>query len=133
MRKILDKLFENKKLAFWAPIAFVAFIYLLFLLFGTAEDKTSLLTITPIVTVVWLFGSFLVVFVQVKNTRCPEWFLNLFELMAVVMFTVYGFVDTISFIVSGFQNFSPTIGAGIVTYSSISWAHSKREKITDKE
>ncbi len=133
MRKILDKLFENKKLAFWVPIAFIAFIYLLFLLFGTVEDKTSLLILTPIVTVLWLFGSFFVVFVQVKNPRCPEWFLNFFELMAVVMFTVFGFIDAISFVISGFQNFSPTICAGIVTYSSISWAHSKREKITDKE
>ena len=30
MRKILDKLFENKKLAFWIPIAFAAVAYLLF-------------------------------------------------------------------------------------------------------
>ena len=128
MRKILDKLFENKKLAFWLPIAFATLVYLLFLLFGTTEDKNELLIATLVATVFWLFGSFLVVFVQVKNPRCPECFLNFCELMAVVMFTMFGVIEAISFIISGFQNFSPAICAGIVTYSSISWAHNKREK-----
>ena len=79
MRKILDKLFENKKLAFWLPIIFATLIYLLFLLFGTSDDKNELLVATLVATVFWLFGSFFVVFVQVKNPRCPEWFLNIFE------------------------------------------------------
>ena len=131
MRKILDKLFENKKLAFWLPIAFATLVYLLFLLFGTTEDKNALLIPTLVATVFWLFGAFLVVFVQVKNPRCPEWFLNFFELMAVVMFTMFGVIEAISFIISGFQNFSPLICAGIVTYSSISWAHNKRTKKDD--
>ena len=129
MRKILDKMFENKKLAFWLPIIFATLVYLLFLLFGTVEDKNELLIATPVATVFWLFGSFLVVFVQVKNPRCPEWFLNFCELMAVVVFTVSGLIEAISFVISGFQNFSPLICAGIVTYSSISLAHNKRAKI----
>ena len=126
MRKILDKMFENKKLAFWLPIIFATLLYLLFVLFGIAEDKSELLVLTPIVTVFWLFGSFFVVFVQVKNPRCPEWFLNVFELLATVIFVIYGFVGAISFVIADFQNFSPSICAGIITYSSISWAHNKR-------
>ena len=53
MRKILDKLFKNKKLAFGLPILFATLVYLLFVLFGTAEDKNELLIVTPIVTVIW--------------------------------------------------------------------------------
>ena len=128
MRKILDKLFENKKLAFWLPIIFATLVYLLFLLFGTAEDKNELLITTLVATVFWLFGSFFVVFVQVKNPMCPEWFLNVFELMATVMFVGFSIIEVISFIISGFQNYSPLICAGIVPYSSISWAHNKRAK-----
>ena len=131
MRKILDKMFENKKLAFWIPIAVATLVYLLFLLFGTAEDKNELLISTPVGTLFWLFGSFFVVFVQVKNPRCPEWFLNFGELMAVVIFTFFGFIEAIPFVISGFQNFSPLICAGIITYSSISWAHNKRTKKDD--
>lgn len=131
MRKILDKLFENEKLAFWLPIAFATLVYLLFLLFGTTEDKNELLIATPVATFFWLFGSFLVVFVQVKNQRCPEGFLNFCELVAVVMFTTFGFIEALSFVISGFQSFSPLICAGVVTYSSISWAHNKRTKKDD--
>lgn len=69
MRKILDKLFEHKKLAFWIPILFATALYLLFLLFGSAEDKRELLLSTPIVTVIWLFGVFLLVFIQVKKCK----------------------------------------------------------------
>ena len=131
MRKILDKMFGNKKLAFWIPIAFATLVYLLFLLFGTAEDKNELLISTPIVTLLWLFGIFFIVFVQVKNPRCPEWFLNFAELMSVVIFALSGFIEVISFVISGFQNFSPLICLGIITYSSISWAHNKRTKKED--
>ena len=131
MRKILDKMFENKKLAFWLPIIFATLVYLLFLLFGTVEDKNDLLIAAPVATVFWLFGSFLVVFVQVKNPICPEWFLNFCELMAVVVYTVSGLIGAISFVISRFQNFSPLICAGIITYSSISWAHNKRTKKYD--
>ena len=131
MSKILDKMFENRKLAFWLPIIFATLVYLLFLLFGTVEDKNELLIATPVATVFWLFGSFLVVFVQVKNPRCPEWFLNFGELMAVVVYTVSGLIGAISFVISRFQNFSPLICAGIITYSSISWAHNKRTKKDD--
>jgi hypothetical protein len=128
MRKILDKMFGNKKLAFWLPIIFATLLYLLFLFLGLAEDKNDLLITTLVVTVFWFFGSFFVVFFQVKNSRCPEWFLNVFELIAVVMFTTYGFVDAISFLISGFQSFGPSMCAGIITYGSISWAHNKRTK-----
>ena len=126
MRKILDKMLANKLLAFWAPLVFATLIYLLFLFFASAEDKIELLIATPIATVFCFFGTFLVVFLQVKNPRCPEGFLNFFELLAAVMFTVFGVIEAISFIISGFQNFSPLICAGTVTYSSISLAHSKR-------
>ncbi len=126
MKKILDKMFNNKKLAFWVPIIVAALIYLLFLLCGSPVDKKPLLIGTPIVTVFWYFGSFLIVFVQVKNQMCPEWFLNFAELLVTVMFTVFGSVEAISFIISGFRNFSPIICAGIVTYSSISLVHVKR-------
>jgi hypothetical protein len=131
MRKILDKMFENKKLAFWLPIIFAILLYLLFLLFGKSEYKNEILVSTLIVTVFWFFGSFLVVFFQVKNPRCSEWLLNIAELIATVMFTLVGAKEAISFIISGFQYFNPVICAGIVTYSSISWAHNKRAKVDE--
>ena len=44
MRKILDKMFENKKLAILIPILISALMYVLFIIFGTAEDKINIIT-----------------------------------------------------------------------------------------
>lgn len=131
MRKILDKIFGNKKISFWLPIVFATVVYLLFLFFGKAEYKNQLLITIPLATAFWFFGLFLLVFIQVKNPRCPEWFLNVAELGCTVIFTGASIIESVSFIISGFQNFSPVICAGIVTYSSISWAHNKRTKKDD--
>lgn len=128
MRKLLDKMFGNKKLSLFVPMAIALIIYLLFVFFGTAEDKTDLMIKTPIVSAFWFFGVFLVVFVQVKNSRCPEWFLNLCELMATIFFGIHAIVGAVTFFASGFQSFDLGICLGIVTYSAISWAHSKRTK-----
>ena len=126
MRKILDKMFANKKLSLLIPMAIVLLMYLLFIVFGTSPDKINLMMATPIVSVIGFFGIFLVVFIQVKNSMCPEWFLNLFELMATIIFSIYAIIGALSFVISGFQNFNVEICLGFVSYSSISWAHSKR-------
>ena len=134
MRKILDKLFENKKFSMLIPIISAAVIYLLFVLFGTGDDKWELVIITPIVCAFWYFGVFLVVFMQVKNPMCPEGFLNFAELLFVFCFTAYSIIGTLGFIFGGCQSsIASVICAAMVSYSSISWAHSKREKIADKE
>lgn len=128
MRKLLDKMFENKKLSLIVPMVIALLMYLLFVLFGTSADKTNLLIVTPIVSAIGFFGIFLVLFIQVKNSICPEWFLNLFELLATIIFSVYAIIGVLSFIVSGFQNFNAGICLGFVSYSAISRAHSKRIK-----
>ena len=133
VRKILDKLFENKKLAFWIPIAFAAVAYLLFALFGSSENKGEDLIGLLILTVAWFFGVFLVFFAQVKNPRCPEKFLDFFELLVLVGFVPSSLIGMFIFLFSGFQNFDFGICVGAVTYSTVSWVHSKREKIADKE
>ena len=126
MRKILDKMFENRKLSVLIPILISASLYLLFIIFGVAEDKKNIIIATPIAVAFWFFGAFLVVYVQVKNKRCPEGFLNFIEFMATLCFGIYSIVDAISVVTSGFQSFTPITAAGLLTYASIAWAHSKR-------
>ena len=128
MRKILDKMFGNTKLSILIPTLVSALLYLLFIIFGVAEDKMNIIIATPIASVFWFFGAFLVVYVQVKNKSCPEGFLNFFEFVATLFFGIYSIVDVISVVISGFQNFTPITGVGLLTYASIAWAHSKRTK-----
>ncbi|MBE6733062.1 MAG: hypothetical protein E7561_03605 [Ruminococcaceae bacterium] len=126
MRKILDKMFRNKKLSILIPILVSALLYLLFIMFGVSEDKMNIIIATPIASVFWFFGAFLVVYVQVKNRNCPEVFLNFFEFLTTLFFGIYSIVGAISVVISGFQNFTPITTAGLLTYASIAWAHSKR-------
>ena len=128
MRKILDKMFGNKKASFFLPILFSALVYLLFLFFGSGENKNNLLITTLVATVFWIFGAFLVVYVQVRNPRCPEWFLNFFEFFAIVFFCGTSLIEVILFVASGFQTFNIGVCVGLVTYSSVSLAHNKRAK-----
>lgn len=126
MGKILDTLFHNKKLSIGIPILIATVLYLLFIVFGMAEDKTNLIITTPIVSIVVFFGVFVMVLVQVKNTLCPAWFLNLFEFLIIVVFGVYTIIGTVSFVISGFHSFTPALCLGPITFSAVSWAHSKR-------
>ena len=128
MRKILDRLFANKKLAFWLPLILATGAYLLFVLFGESPDKNELLILTPIITVFAYFGLFLVVFIQVKNPLCPEKFLDFVEIFFVIGLGLVAVLLFIFFLASGFQNFNFAICVCCVSYSAISWAHGKRTK-----
>ena len=128
MRKILDRIFENKKTSILIPIFTSALLYLLFIIFGVAEDKLNIIIATPIVSVFWFFGAFLVVYAQVKNKSCPDGFLDFFEFAAILFFGINSVVNAISVVISGFQSFTPITAAGLLTYASIAWAHSKRTK-----
>lgn len=127
MKKILDKMFKSTKLSLIIPIVVSLLVYLLFVLFGISEDKINLIVITPIISVIGFFGVFLILFVQVKNPLCPEWFLNLFELLIAVICGIYGIIGIALFIVSGFQSFNVGLCLYPIIYGAVTFAHSKRK------
>lgn len=126
MRKILDKMFQYKKLSIFVPMTVAALVYLFFMIFGTAENKVNLLIETPIICVCCFFGVFMVVFAMVKNSMWPEWLLNFYEFFAVIISGVISLIGIISFITSGFQDFGFELFFGMVIFSGVSLAHSKR-------
>ena len=52
--------------------------------------------------------------------------MNIVEFVATLFFGIHSIVDAISVVISGFQTFTPITVAGLLTYASIAWAHSKR-------
>ena len=125
MRKLLDKIYKNK-LSLIIPLTIAFLLYLLFILFGTAEDKKEIIITTPILSLIWFLGVFFVIFIQTKNSMCPEWFLNIFELLVTIISCIFAVSGIISFIISGFQNFDLITYLTLISISAISWAHSKR-------
>ena len=69
---------------------------------------------------------------DVRKTLCSKKglcfdFAHLFAAFCrTIIFSVYAIIGALSFVISGFQNFNVGICLGFVSYSSISWAHSKR-------
>ena len=88
MRDFLDKIFNNKKVTIFIPIIISLLIYILFVIFGTGEDKSNFMFIIPIISIFWYFGVFLVVYIQIKNPLCPEKFLDFFVFIATIFFSI---------------------------------------------
>lgn len=129
MKILLDSLFKYNKFSIIFPVLMSVAVCLLFAVFGDSADKFKTIASTAVLSVVWYFGVFLVLFVQVKNPSCPEWFLNFLEFLITFLFSAYGLVSTILFLVSRCQNFNIGMCLAIVTYSSAAWIHGKRQKL----
>ena len=56
MRKILDKMFCNKKLSILLPIIVAMVTYILLILFGNSNNKLDTLLALPIISAFWFFG-----------------------------------------------------------------------------
>ena len=125
LRKVVDTLHGSK----WArivPIIIAVALYALFLIFGNAETKERFLG-TPIWALIWYWGSFMVVYVQVRNAERSEGFLNTVILLTTIVFA-WGSVNAIvHFLLDMSGSFNPAVMLGPVTWSSISLAHSKRK------
>lgn len=128
MRKILDKMFGNKRLGILLPLILAAAAYLLFILLGSSENKLNAIISVPFIAAFWFFGVFFVIYIQVKNTACPEWFLNLLELVVTLGAGISAVITVINFVVGGFKDLDFGLCTGLVTYSAVCWAHSKRNK-----
>jgi hypothetical protein len=128
MRDFLDKIFNNKKVTIFIPIIISLLIYILFVIFGTGEDKSNFMFIIPIISIFWYFGVFLVVYIQIKNPLCPEKFLDFFVFIATIFFSIGAVFLTVSALINGMHNFNPVTIPACLTLSSLSWAHSKRNR-----
>ena len=127
MRKILDKMFCNKKLSILLPIIVAMVTYVLLILFGNSNNKLDTLLALPIISVFWFFGVYFIVLIQVKNTSCPEWFLNLFEFFLITVLGINAIVSAVKLVMGGFKDLDFSLCIGLITFSAVSWAHSKRK------
>ena len=121
MRKILDKMFENKKLSQTASLAAALLMYLLFILFGTAEDKRSYMVALPVISGILFGGVYVGMRIQKNLSFVLLW--DFVELLAAVAFPIYSTAYGIAFIASGFQSFNPGCILGFVCHGAIALAH----------
>ena len=127
MRKLLDIIFSNKKLSICIPFIIAAIALILAVAFGNPDSIIKTILTGLLISATWFFGVYFILLIQVKNPSCPDWLLNVFELVAIIIFGIYAIIHLILFIISGFSSFNIGICLGLVTYSATAWAHSKRK------
>lgn len=126
MRRIVNLLHDSK----WArivPVIVAAAMYLLFLIFGSAEMKAELGLLTPFIAFVAYWGIFFVVWVQVRNPMCPAGYLNFCLLLFTFFFTSGSLMIIVPFLADMSNGFSPMCCVGPLAWSALSLAHSKRK------
>ena len=124
MKRILDKMFENKKLSLTVSLAAALLMYLLFILFGTADDKGDYMIAMPIISVICFAGVY--VCMRIQTVISCVWLWNFFELFAAVVLPIYSAAYCIAYIADGFQGFNPSCILGFVAYGAIALAHNGR-------
>ncbi len=127
MKKLLDMIFCNRKLSISIPLIIAAIALILAITFGNTDSIIKSTLAGVFISAAWFFGVYFMLLIQVKNPSCPDWLLNIFELVAIVIFGIYTMIYLIKFIISGFSSFNIGICLGLVTYSATAWAHSKRK------
>ncbi len=127
MRKLLDVMFSNKKLSIIIPMCINIIMLLLCILFTDLASKLDTLLNALLISSFCFFGIYFLLLIQIKNSSCPDWFLNLFEILIIFVTGIYTIIGTINFFVTGFKVFNFSICFGLVTYSATAWAHSKRK------
>ena len=127
MKKLLDKIFANRRAAIVAPLLTAALMYLLYVLFGQAEDKANWLIKTPIISLIAYGGVYFVLWLQIKNPACPEGFLNFMELMALLVFGLGAVIFGVQFFMNIASGFTPTLCIAIISWSAVALVHGKRK------
>lgn len=128
MRSLLDRLFFNYRMAIVSPLIAAAAFYLLFVLFGQAEDKITWIWLIPVLSAFWYGGAYLVFWIQVKNPLCSDSFLDFFELLCFAMFGLGSASMALRFIFNVTTGFVPTLCPGILTLSVIALVDKRRHQ-----
>lgn len=127
MRKLLDKMFADRKAAIVVPLVTATVVFLLYVLFGQAEDKVNWLIMTPIISLIAYAGVYFVLWLQIKNPSCSEGFLNFMELMVVLVFGLGAVIFGVQFLMNLASGFTPALCIGIISWSAVALAHGKRK------
>lgn len=127
MRNLLDRLFSNRKAAIIVPIITAAVMYLLFVLFGQVEDKINWIWMIPIFSAICYGSGYFVLWIQLKNPFCSDWFLDLAELLCLAVFGLGAVSFMLRFLVNMATGFVPMLCPAILTWSAVALVDGKRK------
>ncbi|MBO5231670.1 MAG: hypothetical protein J6B88_03505 [Clostridia bacterium] len=118
----------NKKLSVIIPIVSAGIMYILYLIFGVAENKINMLLITPIVSLLAFWGVFLILFIIFKSSLPSAKYKTFIKYFFLICFVFYALFSGVSFIMNVKSGFSPIICICMVSCGAVAFAHKKTQK-----
>ncbi len=126
LRRFLDKLSEKSTVVIIASAVYLSVMYILYLIFGVAEDKNMVLIFTPIATVMFYGFVRLLFFVFKKNPVTPPKYID-FVMLFLLIAAAIMFVQSLSALIFDFPNtVLPGHGATLGITSGVLRANKKR-------
>lgn len=126
VRKALDALFKNKKLALILPLVSAAVMLVLSCAFNGYDGEVMLLVFASVIISSLWFNAVYFLLLLFAKLNCPDWYTDSFELIALAAFGASAVYQVFRFI-QDTQSFSTSVCLCMIAWSAISLAHNRRK------
>ena len=109
LRRILDYVSNNNKIFSVVSIIYSLIIILIFLIIGDSVEKTKLLIITPIISIIIYSFIRLLFYILSKNSMCKSRYIDLMSIIFICIFIIGEILLTVNFITDVKNGYSPNI------------------------
>lgn len=109
LRRILDYVSNNNKILSVVSIIYSQIIILIFLIIGGSVEKTKLLIITPIISIIIYSFIRLLFYILSKNSMCKSRYIDFMSIIFICIFIIGEILLTINFITDVKNGYSPNI------------------------
>lgn len=109
LRRILDYVSNNNKIFSVVSIIYSLIIILIFLIIGDSVEKTKLLIITPIISIIIYSFIRLLFYILSKNSMCKSRYIDLMSIIFICFFIIGEILLTVNFITDVKNGYSPNI------------------------
>lgn len=109
LRRILDYVSNNNIIFSVVSIIYSLIIILIFLIIGDSVEKTKLLIITPIISIIIYSFIRLLFYMLSKNSMCKSRYIDLMSIIFICFFIIGEILLTVNFITDVKNGYSPNI------------------------
>ena len=109
LRRILDYVSNNNKIFCVVSTIYSLMILLIFFIFGDNVEKTKLLIITPIISIIIYSFIRLLFYILSKNSMCKSRYIDLMSIIFICIFIIGEILLTVNFITDVKNGYSPNI------------------------
>ena len=124
--RVLERIYSNKRLSIFGPLALGAAMLLLYWIFSEAPDKMEQLQIHLIASAVMYPGMLLVLGCQLRNPQCKPKFMDFVLVLVTVLYGLYALYGIYQLVFQLKDGFVPSYAVCWVLLSAVALIQSRR-------